>query len=326
MDPQNQTVGSGAVSVDIKISGASDLGGYEFTLTWDGAILSFVSVTNGPFLGSTGRTVTCSAPAVTATSVAFGCQTTGPGPGPNGSGALATVQFATVGPGTSALALSGVNVTNTSGGPFTVNTNGGLVTVQVPTATPTATPTPTATVTPTPTSVSVSLGAQADAGVFMNNPNSNFGAVPNMNVDGDLTVPKRSFVSFDLTAIPAGSTVNQAVLTLCFAVNPIAGAQGRVHELLRAQSAWSELTLTWNNQPGVSGLSGPPATITVPATAQCVTFTVTNDVQSSVGGGSNFGWRVSDADETGPNSDTMYGTRESATAAERPRLDVTYTP
>ncbi len=130
VNPQNQTVGSGTASVDIEINGVNDLGGYDFTLTWDSALLTFVAVTNGSFLGSTGRTVTCLAPTVTATSVAFSCQTTGAGPGPNGSGVLAAVQFATVGLGTSALALSGVSVTNTSGGSFTVNTNDGTITVQ----------------------------------------------------------------------------------------------------------------------------------------------------------------------------------------------------
>ena len=136
VDPQVQTVSTATVSVDIKISGAGSgpvpgsLAGYSFTLSWDQTILTLVSVNNGPFLGSTGRTVTCPAPTSTPGSVTFGCETSGAQPGPNGSGILATVQFGVLGPGTTPVTLSGVTVTDTSGASFAMTTNDGTITVQ----------------------------------------------------------------------------------------------------------------------------------------------------------------------------------------------------
>ncbi len=63
--------------MDLKVSSVTDLGAYSFELTYDPAVVTFVSVTNGSFLGSTGRSITCAGPAVTATSVIFGCNSSG---------------------------------------------------------------------------------------------------------------------------------------------------------------------------------------------------------------------------------------------------------
>ena len=128
--PPTQTVSGPTVSVDVKKAGVQDLGGYGFVLSWDETILTFVSVTDGLFLRSTGRTVTCPAPVIGVNSVTFGCNTTGAQPGPNGAGILATVEFGTLSLGTSLASLSGVTLTDASGTPLSLTTNDGTITVQ----------------------------------------------------------------------------------------------------------------------------------------------------------------------------------------------------
>ena len=64
--------------------------------------------------------------------------------------------------------------------------------------------------------------------------------------------------------------------------------------------------------------------INVPLLGGCVTFTATGDVQSWIDGGSNFGWRISDADETGTSAATSYASREFNDASLNPVLTVQY--
>ncbi len=170
VDPLSQTTFSDTVSVDIRVAGVAAFGNYAFTLAWDSAVLSLVSVTNGSFLGSTGRTVACLPPLVGSGSVDFGCLTTGGFGGPNGDGVLATVRFATVADGSSPLTLASVSLTDIANSPIPATTTDGAATFVTPAATatstetatptltstqmPTATATPTLTSTPTPTATS----------------------------------------------------------------------------------------------------------------------------------------------------------------------------
>lgn len=55
VDPFSQTVGVGdTISVNIGISDVTNLFGFEFAATYNPSVLSLVSVTEGPFLGSLG--------------------------------------------------------------------------------------------------------------------------------------------------------------------------------------------------------------------------------------------------------------------------------
>ena len=126
----------------------TDLGAYGFELTYDPGVVTFVSVTNGTFLGSTGRTITCAGPVVTAASVAFGCDSTGSQPGPVGTGTLATVVFGAVAEGTSDLTLSNVLVDDVGGVAIPVTVDDGQITIIAPASTPAATAAVTVTHTP----------------------------------------------------------------------------------------------------------------------------------------------------------------------------------
>src|SRR5512143_1836070 len=84
------------------MSNAQDLGAYDLQLdyglddlgSFEPSVLEFAGVSDGGFLGSSGRIATCLPPLVTLMSVRIGCVTSGPTPpGPSGSGPLATVRF-----------------------------------------------------------------------------------------------------------------------------------------------------------------------------------------------------------------------------------------
>ena len=132
----------------------------------------------------------------------------------------------------------------------------------------------------------------------------------------------RSFVEFDVSSIPAGSTVNTATLTLCAVAVP---TSTRTIDLHRITASWVETTLTWNNQPAVAASVTDSAT--TPGSPACMTWDVAADVQLWIDGTANEGWRAKDSVEgQGTKYITEFATRENGTPADRPILDVNYTP
>jgi hypothetical protein len=176
IDPDFQSVLKGStVTVSVAVDAAADLGAYQFTLAFDPAVLEFVSVSNGPFLGSTGRPVFCPPPTVGANTVQFACVTTGSAPdGPSGSGVLSVLEFLATGPGTSTMDLFDVALANPRGTDIPTAVQDGTVAVTLaPTPTPTPCPggicptptiTPTRTVTPTPTATPLPVGCAPEPG------------------------------------------------------------------------------------------------------------------------------------------------------------------
>ena len=161
IDPATQSVNVGdPVVVDLQLEAVSGLGAYEFELPFDLDLLSFVSVENGPFTGSSGRSVTCFGPLPDALDegvVRFACATRGGEPGASGGGLLATVTFQAICPGSSVLDLT-VELGDPLSSPIPVASVGGTVVAggsscvtDTPTETPTATPTDTPTAMPTDT-------------------------------------------------------------------------------------------------------------------------------------------------------------------------------
>jgi len=101
---QELKVGGGLFSIAVVAAHVTNLGAFEFELTYDQHILKFQDIQEGPFLGSSGRRVDCLPPRSTEGSAFFTCVTLGSTPeGPDGSGVLATLTFQAVGAGTSPL-------------------------------------------------------------------------------------------------------------------------------------------------------------------------------------------------------------------------------
>ena len=176
VDPASQSRLAGSVmTVAIAVDAVTNLGAYEFTLAFDPNVLEFVSVSNGSFLGSSGRAVFCPPPTIGANTIRFGCVTSGSTPeGPSGSGVLSVLVFLASNPGTSTLHLFGVGLANPRGADIPTAVEDGEVMVTLaPTPTPTPcpdgicpTPTikPTPTVTPTPTATPLPVNCAPEPG------------------------------------------------------------------------------------------------------------------------------------------------------------------
>ncbi len=165
VSPGSEVITKGVpITVDILISDVWDLGAAEFKLSFNPAVVSVTRVSDGGFIGSSGRTVQPIAADIGATSIRFAAATYGPGPGPQVLGVLARLSILPVGNGVSGLSLSEILLGSTRGLAITpASTDGQVFTLlpaDTPTATPTPTPTATATRTPTPTATATPAAAQ----------------------------------------------------------------------------------------------------------------------------------------------------------------------
>jgi hypothetical protein len=136
---------------------------------------------------------------------------------------------------------------------------------------------------------------------------------------------RRTFVKFDLSscAIPSTARVTSATLKLFLSIAP---PSSRTHQVWRVTSAWSEATLDWNPQPSLAG-AATASTATGTTAGVTLSWTVTNDVQTWAQGTANHGWRVNDQTEGSVTQQhAEYRSSEFATAAQRPKLDITYYP
>lgn len=161
---------------------------------------------------------------------------------------------------------------------------------------------------------------------------------------------RRALVAFDLSTIPAGSTITGVTLTLHMTQGSAAAFPISLH---RATSTWGEGTSNANAGPGGGGGGAPAATgdatwlhrfspatpwlsaggdfgpsSAVSSVAGLGTYTWSTtamiaDVQGWLNGTSvNAGWVIL-GDESTPGSAKRFGTREAA-AADRPVLQVQY--
>ncbi len=173
--PSSWPTGGGNFTVEIRIEnvGPLGLGSYEWQLSFDPALVQFVGVADGSFLGSTGRNVSfCEMPSgvdPSEGSVRFGCATTGFTPaGSTGSGLLSTLTFSPVSSGASPLELDWVSLSDATEDYDDLPTSragaciaiGAGASCAAPTTAPPATATPSTggTVAPTPTNTPTSTG------------------------------------------------------------------------------------------------------------------------------------------------------------------------
>jgi hypothetical protein len=159
---------------------------------------------------------------------------------------------------------------------------------------------------------------------------------------------RRGLLAFDLTSIPAGSTINAVTLTLHQDSPHLAPESISLHRLLEdwgegtstglgnggpatpGDATWihrSFNTLTWSTPGGVF-LPTPSASTLVGGNGffSWSSPTLVADVQSFVNNPSgNFGWIVL-GNEGVPSSAKRFHTREETEPAFRPNLLIDYTP
>lgn len=132
VQPANQSVVAGALlSVNVVISGATDLYAYQFDVGFDPTILTAIQVSEGPFLSTGGATffvppvIDNSSGQISGTADSLLTAISGV----NGSGVLATIQFRALAQGTSVVnSFNGVFLDSSLSG-IDVTTQGGSVSV-----------------------------------------------------------------------------------------------------------------------------------------------------------------------------------------------------
>ncbi len=153
--PAGQTAFNGSdFSIDLMVNNVADLGAFQASIQFDPVIASFVGAKYGPFLGSTGRSVSCDAatPSPTGNSVRLVCRTLGTHPpGPDGNGVLATITFSAIREGIGLMNLSDFVLTDIQATVIPTDALLGASVVVQPAPTPTYGPSPTPTDTPTAT-------------------------------------------------------------------------------------------------------------------------------------------------------------------------------
>jgi len=109
----------------------NDFGGFQFTLHFDPAVLHADSASLGPFLGSTGRTVSPLGPDIDndAGTITYGGFSFGSAPGPNGTGVIAHIVFVPQATGTSSLTWSDDTLSDTDGNAIPHGVLNGTITI-----------------------------------------------------------------------------------------------------------------------------------------------------------------------------------------------------
>lgn len=128
--PDSNTVNVGETfEVDVNLTGATNLGGYEFDLAYDSNVVQVDQILMGTGLGAQNRTVGELGPLdVDANTSAYGGYSYGSGAGSAG-GTMARVIVTAIGPGTSSpLTLQNAHTADTAAQPVTPTLNSGAVT------------------------------------------------------------------------------------------------------------------------------------------------------------------------------------------------------
>lgn len=156
----------------------------------------------------------------------------------------------------------------------------------------------------------------ADTYVSSSSAASNYGTAASITV----SAPKTAYLKFDLSGVPAGTTVNKATLRLY--VNAVtAGGQFDIYNLLPTPT-WSESTVTYNNRPalGASATGGNPVTLSTASVRTFVLVDITSTVQGWLSAPSNNNGIALAA--VGQSANFSFDTKESTTTSHQPELEI----
>jgi len=103
--------------VNVEVDAVVNLGSYEFTVTFNPAVVNVQNVALGDFLGSSGRTATPLGPNIDneAGQLTFGAFSFGAASGPSGAGTVAQVTLQAMAAGSSSLTFTQTQLTDTLG-------------------------------------------------------------------------------------------------------------------------------------------------------------------------------------------------------------------
>jgi len=164
---------------------------------------------------------------------------------------------------------------------------------------------------------------QADASISQANPTHNSGGAADLFVGRNETTfdESHALLQFDVSSIPANSTIVSATLILHGTVNRVlASPQAAIAISPTANlGSWTEMGVTWNNRPGDESQGDPSSTFVDGAFNY---WDVANIVQAwSSGALLNYGFRLKPA--SGELGSASLAARETA---PDPQLIITYGP
>jgi hypothetical protein len=161
---------------------------------------------------------------------------------------------------------------------------------------------------------STDLAVAGDAHVLVGRPATNFGYLSNLYVNNGAM----SFLQFDLSALPAGTTASQiAAAKVTFFVN-------RVYEpgtinISQVTGSWTESGVTYNSAPSVAGTPTTSFTVATTSAAQFITVDITSLLQGWVASPStNFGIAL-----TSSAANILLDSKENDQTAHSANLTVT---
>jgi hypothetical protein len=161
-----------------------------------------------------------------------------------------------------------------------------------------------------------------DTYIDAGSPSSNYGTDNTFEVRPDNGADRRGLLKFDLSSIPANSTITSATLYLYEQGNKT----GQITHIYRVTSSWNETAATWNSwsAPGGDFDSGLSYFSYLPDQNNCLlTMEITNLVQTWVNETyNNYGLLLY---SLGPNHIIPYSSKEDGTASRQPKLDIVYT-
>jgi len=182
--------------------------------------------------------------------------------------------------------------------------------------------------------LTASLTAASDTYLDGKKTTMNYGAGASLIVNGN--PDNAALLKWDLSGIPAGSTLQSATLSI-----NVTGASADTYEIYELKRSWTETQATWNKSnsatswqsAGAHGSLDRGATVlgTVTASAVGIRNVVLNAAGLAVVQGwvnnpaTNFGFILQDYANT-IKDDLAFSSREATIAANRPQLQVVYSP
>jgi len=158
----------------------------------------------------------------------------------------------------------------------------------------------------------------ADACIRENLPDNNFGEDNYFDVGRKDAGAVRSFLRFDLSSIPAGSTIKNVKLYV-YAENTYAGVKENVRCFSIDNDNWVENKITWDNKPGV-GENLDNQGVTSPG---WYSWTVTSFVEQQFVGDDNASFcMVSENENVGGEHWARFRSREFGGTGSDPYLEV----
>jgi uncharacterized repeat protein (TIGR01451 family) len=176
----------------------------------------------------------------------------------------------------------------------------------------------------------------SDTTLRENNPTRNYGTCTVLNLDSESSQPMHSLLQFSLAGIPTDAIVTSAILSM---TKTAGNDDATDYGAYRVTNSWVEGTqcdsngiASWNERltaqtwitPGGDYTTAGVFTTSI-ADEGVYTWSVQSIVQSWVNGSQpNFGLLIRSANDTG-NQQKDFASRENGTAANRPRLIISYT-